>query len=604
MIRQFKVIAFIIFAIVAMFGTTGCLKTSAKIVNGNATGKVFDSNGKALHKAQVAVYGTSLVTETDEYGKYTLNGIAVGQAKLVATYNDKSVIKVISIKRGETLENADITFVAEDLIPPVMLNVTVASLTEETAQITWTTNEMATSIVDYATGPVGLNGYTMLASDTGLTTEHSITLEKLLSGKVYHFRVRGIDMDKNEGVSSDYQFTTLKGAAPAIPENVNVTVPAEQEKLVVSWNANTEDDILGYNIFRSTSPNGEFEKIISVSSDTTSYTDGDLSIATKYYYKVQAYDTAGNDGEISNAVSAVTPGTLTENRVWTKENSPYIIQGDIRLRANYTLTIEPGVEIKFTQYDKIPDTQGATMTALIIQGSLNAVGTEESPIIFTSAESSPRIGCWDGIYFIGTTSTSNLMKYCSIVFAEKGVKSENSIPVIENCTFSSCNEGMEIYLSTTLNIKYNIIQDCHIGIVSSGSNIMNNLFSHNEIGAVLLGADSFQYNTLDDLIGVQVQSGSPTIKNNIIARVASTAGGIYGIEQTNTSAAPVLSYNNIYNYTVNFQNVTTGTETAMIFTDPMFEGGFPYSYELQTGSPALTADENGGQLGYYHTESD
>ena len=62
---------------------------------------------------------------------------------------------------------------------------------------------------------------------------------------------------------------------------------------------------LGYNIYRSTDPNGTFVKISSAPTAATLYRDTSLTPDTNYYYQVEV---AG--GSKSSAVSAATGGTL------------------------------------------------------------------------------------------------------------------------------------------------------------------------------------------------------------------------------------------------------------------------------------------------------
>jgi len=107
--KNTRKIVVMLLAMVVLIGITGCLKSSSS-VRGNVTGKVFDSNGKALHKARVEVYGANQSVLTDELGRYSIANVEPGQKKLVATYDDKSVVKVVEIVRGETVENADLTF--------------------------------------------------------------------------------------------------------------------------------------------------------------------------------------------------------------------------------------------------------------------------------------------------------------------------------------------------------------------------------------------------------------------------------------------------------------------------------------------------------------
>jgi hypothetical protein len=103
---------------------------------------------------------------------------------------------------------------------------------------------------------------------------------------------------------------------------------------------------------------------------------------------------------------------------------------------------------------------------------------------------------------------------------------------------------------------------------------------------------------------VQVDFGNPIIKNNIIAYTGTT-NAIYGINQTQALATPTMSFNDIHNYTYAF-NGTNGTGTANIQEDPLFIGGVPYDYHLQTtqggyasDSPCLASGENGVQMGRY-----
>lgn len=40
-------------------------------------------------------------------------------------------------------------------------------------------------------------------------------------------------------------------------------------------------------------------------------------------------------------------GTISSNTTWTVLNNPYIVTGNVLLDSGYTLTIDPGVIIKF-----------------------------------------------------------------------------------------------------------------------------------------------------------------------------------------------------------------------------------------------------------------
>ena len=72
----------------------------------------------------------------------------------------------------------------------------------------------------------------------------------------------------------------------------------------------------------------------------------------------------------------------------TLEDSPYLVTGDIRLPWERELSIEAGVELRFSEG-----------TGFDIEGTLTAIGTAEAPILFTSASDEPSRGDWRGVRF-------------------------------------------------------------------------------------------------------------------------------------------------------------------------------------------------------------
>src|SRR5690349_2872460 len=81
-------------------------------------------------------------------------------------------------------------------------------------------------------------------------------------------------------------------------------------------------------------------------------------------------------------------GGVYTNTTWTFVNSPYIVVDTVVVFPGVTLTIEPGVEIRF-----------ADSTILDVrQGNLIAEGTQTDSIIFTSNSNNPVPGVWHGIY--------------------------------------------------------------------------------------------------------------------------------------------------------------------------------------------------------------
>jgi hypothetical protein len=82
---------------------------------------------------------------------------------------------------------------------------------------------------------------------------------------------------------------------------------------------------------------------------------------------------------------------------WTLDNSPYLVTCNVDVASNAELTVEPGVVVRFNDN-----------TQLTISGSLDAEGTVNQPITFTSANANPAPGDWGRLWFAADHGTSIL----------------------------------------------------------------------------------------------------------------------------------------------------------------------------------------------------
>ena len=93
--------------------------------------------------------------------------------------------------------------------------------------------------------------------------------------------------------------------APIAPTNVSADVQSGSIKL--SWTANSEDDIVGYNIFRKAitqHPTPNTFDMIGRMVEGTEFIDNDITPGQNYTYKIKAVDNSRNQSEASTEVSA------------------------------------------------------------------------------------------------------------------------------------------------------------------------------------------------------------------------------------------------------------------------------------------------------------
>ena len=95
---------------------------------------------------------------------------------------------------------------------------------------------------------------------------------------------------------------------------LSTTVFAAEVKL--AWDKNTENDLRGYIVYRSTTAGGPYVQVgDDVLAPTSTFTDVDVEDGT-YFYVVTAYDNDGGESGYSNEVSTridTTPPAEPQN---------------------------------------------------------------------------------------------------------------------------------------------------------------------------------------------------------------------------------------------------------------------------------------------------
>ncbi|MFH1567624.1 MAG: fibronectin type III domain-containing protein, partial [Gemmatimonadota bacterium] len=204
-------------------------------------------------------------------------------------------------------ESAVLSFTTDagaDMTAPAISGIAVAK-GDSTAIISWDTDEAADSFVDFGT----VSGiFDLVTGDAEDVTAHEVTLTNLDRGQTYYFTVGSTDPSGNGPTRSvSDSFTTLAAAdttAPAAPTGLSGMAGSQQALL--SWSANGEPDLAGYNVYRRTG-SGSFSAVVTRVSGAA-YTDAGLTNDTQYEYRITAIDrqTPANESGYSATVS-LTP---------------------------------------------------------------------------------------------------------------------------------------------------------------------------------------------------------------------------------------------------------------------------------------------------------
>jgi regulation of enolase protein 1 (concanavalin A-like superfamily) len=95
--------------------------------------------------------------------------------------------------------------IPKDTIPPTITAVLGSDIRASSVAITWTTDEDATTEVEYGT----TKSYGVSTQlDPGFSTSHSQRLADLTANTLYHYRVKSRDLSGNLSTSPDFTFTT------------------------------------------------------------------------------------------------------------------------------------------------------------------------------------------------------------------------------------------------------------------------------------------------------------------------------------------------------------------------------------------------------------
>jgi len=306
---------------------------------------------------------------------------------------------------------------------------------------------------------------------------------------------------------TDHGGVTVKLFSPPEVQHDLVFIQSSHPGLGVPLNLQMVFDRRLANFIASTQTNGDglyrFTEIPSGDYIVMADMDG-------YGYQGQ-YDISVHSGNefavdrIDLLKEAQLAGALENSRVLDADRH-YIVSGDVTVPPGMTLTIEPGAHIEFDGY-----------YTLLIEGRLEAIGTEAEIIYFTSHQQMPSKDDWKRIEFSSSSETSQI-RWCVVEYSTNGIYGK-STPLLlsHNMIRYNTENGILIFstFDTSIEIKNHLIMDSKKGLWlehADNSTIENNILFENQE------------------LGIGCQESSPVLENNLLQ---ANKYGLYAVYNSN-----------------------------------------------------------------------
>jgi parallel beta-helix repeat protein len=194
------------------------------------------------------------------------------------------------------------------------------------------------------------------------------------------------------------------------------------------------------------------------------------------------------------------------------------VNGIVRVPENSRLIIMPGTVVEFGKKDANND--GIGDNGLLIQGNIIAKGTKEDPIFFRSAGKDRGMTDWDSINILNSDNAQNLIEYCQIENAYRGLHFHFSNVAVTESVLRNNERGVQ-FQESIVEIRGTHFYGNKSVLWARDSEI---IFSGNVISRNYSGVNLFR-NTLsfkDNLIinnereGLRIREGIPIVERNLL----------------------------------------------------------------------------------------
>ncbi|MCI5125264.1 MAG: right-handed parallel beta-helix repeat-containing protein [Candidatus Electrothrix sp. AR5] len=279
-----------------------------------------------------------------------------------------------------------------------------------------------------------------------------------------------------------------------------------------------------------------FFLVLSISSVAWATVWGDINGDGKIGLEEAVYALQVASGTKTQQINSTHSGTIAFDEIWTPEGNPHIVSGKLIIAGaapnGAILTIQPGVEVRFAEGASIE--VGGTNSP----GTLVAVGTASSQILFTSNQTTKTKGWWKYIRF-NEQAVNCRMSYCTVEYG--GIYSAYGW---------GGNLVVDTAKDTSVSLNHCTIRNsashgvCFLGSSNGLVNFSENIITGNEYYGIRIYADQVRgienSNTMAGnlLGGVYVQTS--TVRDNALWYKIDTPYILEEITVASQSAEPAV----------------------------------------------------------------
>ncbi|MDZ7266873.1 MAG: FG-GAP-like repeat-containing protein [candidate division KSB1 bacterium] len=257
---------------------------------------------------------------------------------LTVRFLDGTIVTASGVAANQTIV---IDGRSADQKSPALGSVAAANISATHVEITWNTDEISDSQVEYGPTPDYGNSSPL---QTTWVTAHRVALSGLSASTTYHYRVKSKDPAGNWTVSGDFTFTTAaRDTLPPVISNV-AAVNVTASSAVITWETNEAGD--SQVEYGPDTAYGFTTPVDSVRVTSHQVTLTGLAAGTTYHYRAKSADAHGNlavSGDFAFTTLAATlladdfnSGSLDAGK-WQRGanagNQSAVVNGQLELRS-------------------------------------------------------------------------------------------------------------------------------------------------------------------------------------------------------------------------------------------------------------------------------